>query len=368
MINPFSPKTPVIPPIFSGRSLELTNLRKSILEDNESVSISGFNGIGKSSLILTLLEDLKANDQGIFPVQIKENQFRDYLTGEFLSLVVREVCIEIWTKSLGGKISELLEQSLLNARATDLESKNKKILKRIFRIVTSESLSSKGLLSSNAGAKLIFEGSITESNEFSIVRKPLISSEFLLLIDELMEILADKGYKKIVIVCDQLNHAAPEMNYEIVSQYFELLSSRNIFFLVSAINRRADGYSSSQMHTEALLKSFGRWIELGCFSDSKEIHEFAKNCTKKANIKHLLISSDFYRGVFGLTEGYPWFVAKLMEYIFEHAAHSKSFKINAGSIERFEKSFIKAISIYKEEDGCVPTSQLESLLCDKYRK
>ncbi|MCG7535044.1 ATP-binding protein [Pseudoalteromonas sp. OOF1S-7] len=361
-MNPFQHKKPVVPPIFAGRSAELARLRESIIEQNESVSVSGFNGIGKSSLILTLFTEAVKEKRQLFPVRIEQEQFRTYLKGDFLSVVTHEICAAIWVKLLKCRYSELLEQTLLDPRDSTIESKHKSILKRIFKIVTSENINAKGSKESGFSGKLVFEGKSSESNTLGYSRKPLMSFEFLLLLDELMEILEEKGYKKIVLVCDQLNHLPPVANYDLVSQNFEALSSKKIMFIVSAVNNEARQASDIVVATENMLKSFSNWIELPGFCSSAEISEYLKNSLTHLDGEPLLVDNACADVVYDICEGFPWFTSELLSLAYDDALMANEGKLHSSNIEKYGVGFAKAISHYKTEGGNVPTHQLSGLL------
>jgi ABC-type branched-subunit amino acid transport system ATPase component len=348
MMNPFvHEKDAVTPPIFSGRIKELDELKKCVLENNKSVSISGSNGVGKSSLIMTLFHEIETNKSNIFPVTITESQLYSYIEGDFLNVLTHEICANIWTRVLGGRFSELLEETLIFTHSSNTEAKNKKIIKRIFRIVTNQNINSKGTRGANFSGKFIIGGELKESNELSMARKPLAQFEFLLLLDELMEVLSDNSFEKIVISCDQLNHLPPEANYDLVSQNIDVLSSKKIIFLVSSVNDEMNSVEARSV--SKLFNSFAKEIKLTGFTGANEVKDYVINSLNYSDIKDVIFQDDCFDIAFNICEANPWFISKMFEFVYRDSINAKIDSISSDQFDKHGVSFTKAINNYNNK-------------------
>jgi hypothetical protein len=364
--SPFIHDEPVTPPIFVGRERELEMLRNCILTRNESVTISGYDAIGKSSLILTFMSSLEKNEaklqHDIYPVRIHGHQLYQGLTNDFLSVITHELCASIWTKVFKNKYSALLEDTLLYSRGNDLSKKHETLLKRIFRIVTSDSITSAGKIKSEFGGRLVIQGSVGEENSLSLQRKPLQSFEFMLLLDELMEILEDHGFQRIVVLCDELNHLPPKVNYDLISTYLDVFSSKKIMFLISAVDIKNTHMHPDRVDMGDLLNSFSNQIRLKKIDSSSDIDVMIKNsiqCAGGGSISFIDGCSD---KIFEITEGFPWFSVKLCNEAYSNALKHGENSVDLASINKFVIPFSRAITKYNRDEGSFQRWSLESQL------
>ncbi|HRH50225.1 MAG TPA: hypothetical protein PLP23_15820 [Panacibacter sp.] len=361
--SPFNYQSPVKPPIFISRDLELDFLRKNILYNNESVILSGLNAVGKSSTILTFLSELTQNENSnrvkIFSVRIVMTQFYRSLQTDFLSIMTHEMVANIWTKVLRKDYSLLLEETFLNPGEESNISKHINKLKRIYKIVSSESLSSKGETFNEIGGKAIISGKISNTKEYSMTRKPLQTFEFMLLLDELMEILSDFGYTKILFFCDDLNHLPPNINYDLFSTYLDVFSSKQILFAFTANDIKNNYDSSDVVDMNILINSFGKNISIGPFSSKEEVNKLICNSLSQSEVSEIEFDDDCQSQIFDITEGYPYFIARLCDNLFFEAYTNKIDVISSTLINKYTKPFTKALEFYKQHEGRIPVLELK---------
>jgi hypothetical protein len=353
--TPFNLQTPVTPPIFVSREKEIQFLKENILFNNESVVLDGLFRIGKSSTILTFLETILAGDveqtERIFPVRIIMTQFYNSLKNDFLSTITHELVALIWTKVMGNSYSELLEDITLNPKKSKSVSKHVNRIKRIYKIVSSSSFATKGTYLTEASAKLIIAGKKTGGGEVSITRKPLQAFEFMLLLDELMEVLSDFGYGKILFFCDELNHLPPAANYELFSTYLDVFSSKKILFAMTATSDNLMPRSPEKVEMKVLVNSFSRSFSMGPFTKKEDIEQLVKNSLNHGQIENIEFDTSTFEKIFEVTEGYPWFVAKLCNTIFFEAYQNGIEVINMEMIDKYSIPFTKTLMHYKSNFG-----------------
>lgn len=367
MNSPFDTQNPVIPPIFAGRKKELEELKRCIIDSNQSVSISGYHGIGKSSLILTMFEMIKGVKQKHLPVHIDERSFRRILNGDFLRLVTHEICAAMWSDIFQGKYSELLEESMMVTMGSVVENKHKRTLKRIFRIATSQSVVAGGKKGGDISAKMVVGGKLEESNTLNITRRPLEPFEFFLLLDELMEILEDHGFERVIVVCDQLNHLPRSDDFDAVAHNLEVLASKKIMFLVSAFRKEAYkdmGIDASSL--DHLLRSFSTCIELNAFNSNSEVSEFLSNSLVNSNLE-VEIEDACISTALNLTEGVPFFLAHLFSRVFKEVNQRGLKTIKLSDIEKHNVLFAKALTHYNSDGGLLMRNTNPIFLIDNNR-
>lgn len=345
MESPFIHTEPVIPPIFSGRQFELEIMKKALFSEKESILIHGNDAIGKSSIVSTLYTDIiKENYSEILPVRISAFDFIKAVENDFLAITTHQICAAIWTRLMKKNYSELLEESLDSSKIINLKKSEESTLKRIFRIVTSENLSSISKLDKQIGAKFYVEGNRSTSNQISNKRKPLSSFEFLYLLDELNDIIKAYSYNSIMVFCDELNHLPVKTNSSILRNYFDVFSSKQIQFIIIVVNPD-DKY---EQEVKSLINSFNHIIEVKPFKSAESINQLL-NESKKLSKTTLVFQDGIYELLFSLTKGHPWWVQKICDKLYCENKNINEINFNIENIERAYKYYKKEILIYEEK-------------------
>lgn len=358
--TPFLDGEPVIPPIFAGREKELDEIALSVVDRSQSITISGYDTVGKSSLVATFLADASFSKTlkkgGILPIRISENELYQSIRTDFLSSITHLLCAKVWTEVFKRNYSELLEETLLYPRNTDLSKKSWKLLKRIFQIVTSEGIGSSGSRKSEFGGKLVLDGRSSEENQISIQRKGLQPFEFMMLIDEIVGVLAKHDYRKVLFVCDQLNHLPPKVNYELIESYIDVFSSKKIMFILSAEERVS--HYENRVDTKDLLDSFSNRVRLSPFESPTIIADVIDSSFAQSSAKKLAFSADGVERIFEVTEGYPWFAVRLCDLSYRLALKADADEVGVDFIQAYAVPFSKALATYKENDGSMARRHL----------
>jgi Cdc6-like AAA superfamily ATPase len=339
--SPFIFNEPVAPPIFAGRSKELAILNQSIFELKESVILFGNDAIGKSSIVKTIHKSvLNSMNKEVLPVQFSAIEFINAIDRDFLAFATHKICTTIWTRLIKKNYSELIEESLFNTSSIN-SSPEEVSLKRIYRIVTSSSLSSVGNTSKEIGGKLFLEGKYIQNNEVSNSRKPLESFEFLMLLDELNDIIEHFGFKSIIVFCDELNHLPENVNSQILKNYFDVFSSKKIQFVIVSVNP----YEQHQSDAENLIKSFHCSLEIKSFEQKEAVEELLLNAilNKKIELENGIV--DY---LFNFTGGHPWWIQKICDQAYSSLLANKSDLIDFASIEKASFNFKNEIAHYNK--------------------
>ncbi len=340
--SPFVFLDPVIPPLFAGRKKEMEYINKALFQTRESLIIYGNDAIGKSSILSTVYTEMKKrNNSKIFPVRINAFDFVKAVETNFLGMVVHQICAEIWTKLLKKNYSELIEDTMLNARGDVFNGQEEKAIKRVFKIVSNEKLTSSGKLSKELGGRLFLEGRVSQENDFSIERKELAPFEFLHLLDELNSIIQSYGFDSILILCDELNHFPEKTNTDILRNYFSIFLSSKIQFAIIAVNPEV----AKREEAKKLIESFNCRLEIGTFSAHTDVDELLANSYTLAD-GSFLFENGASELLFTLADAHPWWIQKICDASFNRIA-GKDHVISHKIIESAFKDFSEEIKIYK---------------------
>ncbi|GBG03116.1 hypothetical protein AZSI13_24430 [Azospira sp. I13] len=186
--------------------------------------------------------------------------------------------------------------------------------------------------------------------------------EFLALLDEILGVISEFGYTKIIVVCDQLNHLPPKANYDLLRQNIDVLASKKITFVVSAENIKNEKGFEDRVDTEILLKSFSLWMNLVGFGSRNEVKDYVDNCFAA----HQIDDIDFIDGncdlIYSVCEGNPWFIAKMLRMVYQDVIAAGKNKIDIGDFEKYGIRFAKAVTAYKAAEGCLRWSELNDML------
>ena len=343
--SPFKINEPVIPPIFAGRSNEMSHIYKVLFDEQESMAIYGNDAIGKSSILKTIHNHLIVNKlKNVLTIGINAFDFKEAVEVNFLGLVTHQICASIWTKLMNRNYSELIEDTLLNVRGEVIITPEEESIKRIFKIVTSNKLSGIGKANKELGGKLFVEGKISQENSLTNERKPLAPFEFLHLLDELNDIISSYNYSSILVVCDEMNHLPYDTNTEILRSYFDVFSSRRIQFLLTVVNPSEERKTDAKL----LLDSFNSPIEIGHFKNVNDVEELVFNVLSLDG-KNIGFDKDALSTLFEITNGHPWWIQKICDSAYHSAYTNKIRYINSLSIEKQGDLFRNEMEIYKNQ-------------------
>ena len=233
--NPFTPAAPVHDGLFVDREAELDTVISWLHGGHGSLVITGERGIGKSSLALKATDLAKGNLSDTHLIFTSVYKFHARSFDLLLSELALEICISIWQEILGGKFSDLFEDSFPTPGKT-IEAKDAAIVKRIYNILKAASVSAKACYFKSLGGKFFVEGKLQETDEQQVSRKALTVYEFLALIDELKTVCSSYGRSRIVVVADEFNYLHESEQQKFLQDFFEILNSRKVLFVLIGVN------------------------------------------------------------------------------------------------------------------------------------
>lgn len=340
--SPFNIDTPVIPPIFSGRDTEIDLIGKGLIGEKQSIILTGNDAIGKSSLLETLsMYLLQEKEVRILPVNINMTDFINGIENNFLSVITHKICLEIWITLIKKKYSILVESILSDKDKVKFTfSPEEEAIQRIYKIVTSESITNIKGYNQSFGGKFVVEGSISNENKMINNRKPLVGFEFISLISEINDIIKHYGFNSILVICDELNHFPSEVNTEIFRNYLSVFSQKNIqFFLTMPMPFKED-----KKVADDLLSAFDYRMELKHFDSSNQVSGLIKNCAENHGV---LFKENCIIEIFNSVDGHPWWIQKICNKLFDDAKKNQRKEIDIDETIKSINSFEAEYKYYK---------------------
>ncbi|RZK38623.1 MAG: ATP-binding protein [Pedobacter sp.] len=343
--TPFTINNPAIPPIFAGRSDEISLIIRGLFQDHTSIAIYGNEAIGKSSILLTIHQHLVSENK-IFSIEIPSIILRQAIQGNFLGLITGQICTAIWTRLLNKKTSDLIEDTMLYVRDRGdyIADADEDLIRRIYRLVTNTKLEGTGTEKNAFGGKMIINAQSSHEKSMSFSRAPLSSTEFLDLIGELNDIIKGYDYDSILIVCDEMNHLPIATNTGILREYLDAFSSKKIKFLLTLSN--PSSYQKEDF--DLLVEAFSAPFEIGHFKKIDAVKELIDNVLSTSKNRKVDFSKSSYKTLFELTEGHPWWIQKIANDAYSEILASKRDGINSRIIEKNSQKYLAEIKLYKE--------------------
>jgi hypothetical protein len=337
----FNFTSPVVPPLLVGRSEVLSRISESLLNANTSVLLTGRRKIGKSSLVTTLIAELRQRAPAVLPMSMDMQRFSRVDISDFLRLLAHQLCVEVWTTIIKRPVSELITEAVVDPQGASIARKELRTLYRIFRLLTNQEFSGSQTYAKNLGGKLVLESKVEESTTLGIGRRSLESFEFLYLLDEIREIIESHGFSSIVVVCDEANHLPEAISADILCRYFEVFASRKITFCFVAVSISGPGF-------EELRALFPQQVPLGPFTDPKPIEDLLRCGTKHYNQIHgleLEVAAGCIERILEVSGGYPWGLQRLAHEIFEAVGAKGYNRIEVGLVNEAAVSCMEFLSM-----------------------
>lgn len=208
--------------------------RRGLMQDAEgflraasgNLLITGERRAGKTSLCLELLT--RASTQpGTLPVYMSMEVDYGSSPSRFSQAVLLHV-IRIAGKVLYRKTySDLLHDLAKPARVDDARYSS---LLRVFSLARSTSSTMTRANEKSVGATLVASAGLAESQKEEITVTALNTFEYLALLDEVVDLLSSTDIGKVIIVVDEANKLALQLNEQVIRDNLTLFTSRGLQF------------------------------------------------------------------------------------------------------------------------------------------
>lgn len=321
----FNINNAVEPRFFVNRTEELSIAWKALFRDKLNLLITGPYSIGKSSFLAKIMHDIsEQSDLKVLPVWLNMQAYYNGTFENFLSEIIARICTTIATQIYGLNYSEVFEEINRIPDLKQIADKQKRAFLRIYRIVKSKKYGVVRKSTKELGARMVASVKANESTEVSVQLQDLTGYEFLMFIDELNQILNNKGYDRILILCDEANKLSEEINIDIFRRYFEIFASKNIQFIFVTVPRTSNKIPK-------FSQAFGCHIELKKFPNSNCVEELINlvfENFKKEGGKIIPFEKPCFDKIYEICEGHPYWIQYFCRLIYDNVLDEKHSCIN----------------------------------------
>jgi hypothetical protein len=249
-----------------NREEEVESAYSALAENWHNVLLYGTRGVGKTFLTRIIEDEVAKRTPEALPCFINLASLAVYddagdEVAAFPRAVLLQLCSSIWTTiiqkpylALRGHISDSGHE--INTTPSDEST-----VRDIYTYLMRQDITDRSNRQNTAGFNFGARGELRESFTHEHRQQAVLPFEFGEFVSQLTsDVLMPRGKRKIIIFCDEANHASIYKQEQILERYFELFSSRRVQFLFVA----AQG---PWQEKEYVPTCFETKIELGGFKD-----------------------------------------------------------------------------------------------------
>lgn len=286
------------------REEEMAKAFAALAHNVHNVLLYGTRGVGKTFMTRLLEDELQRTQPSLFVCTANLANLAAYhpATDEsdaFPRAVLLQLCTAIWTREIGKPYLKLRDQLAAPDGAIKTASVAESVVQDIYVQLMRHDLVRRSTRTNTAGISLVAKGEMQEQLFHESKQAPLLPFEFGEFVKQLSEeVLRPMGKDKIVILCDEANHAKIYEQEQILERYFELFSSRRVQFLFVA--------AQGPWNEKAYIPScFETTIELRGFKNPHHVHELIVSATKRTTSEATQFSSEALEVLVEAFEGHP---------------------------------------------------------------
>lgn len=311
------------------RTSELRKLQGIVLSRQENMLLTGPHGIGKTCLLRKFRATIAAEKKPQFLLVELEMLGMTATPKEFLADLLLKLFAVAYNCMTGKPFSNLLRS---NSSHRDVSSTLTPVIGHLldlYRSVKARESSSSLLDTHIIGATLGLTAKKEERIEASWATGELSTGEQLLIAYELLEILADKGYSRVIVFGDEANHVSPDIEIELYRSNFEAFSARNLQFVFTGNPTLIDKIP----HFHEL---FPNVMELTGFTDQRIIDELLDTycgilASEGAAVSFPIETRDF---LWKISKGIPREVQRVCRAAIDYALENEEHKISPAIVLR----------------------------------
>lgn len=212
------------------RATELHKLNTIVLSRQENILLTGQHGIGKTCLLKKFRESIAAEKKDNVLLVELEMIGMTATPGDFLSDLLLKLFAVAYYCITGKRFSSLLQSNYIHRDISSLTSAISQLIE-LYHVVKTKESSSNLLDTHSIGATLGLTAKKEEKIGASWSGGELTTGEKLLVAYELLEVLADKGFSRVIVFGDEANHISPNIEIDLYRSNFEAFSARNLQFV-----------------------------------------------------------------------------------------------------------------------------------------
>lgn len=256
------------------RDSELNLTIDNLIHRGHNVLIYGSRGVGKS-FFLRLLEHAIMPTKSLAVIQFRVSHEIEWKDEEkFANDVLMAVCYHAWKEILGHDYIDLRESIDQSDKELKVRSKPEKAVERVYSLLMNLAREVKRRAFSEFGASLALKGTVSDEVSKSTRIPDLLPFECFELCEYLLEkVYRQKGYDRLVLLCDEANTLPALRQEAILAKFFQGFRQHRVqFVFVAGVTSTGDALKVPDKN------AFETVFELKPFSELSE--------TKDVVLKH----------------------------------------------------------------------------------
>ncbi len=330
------------------REEEFSKAYSALANNVQNVLLYGTRGAGKTFITRLLEDEIRRENDDVFTCMVNLANLHSYgdnsddESDAFPRAVLLQLCTALWTRVIGKNYLQL--KDVLSSSGHELRSisKEEKSVQDIYAHLMQYDLLHRASRTNTAGMNLVAKGELQEHLFHENRQSSILPFEFGEFVTQLLtDVLEPKGKEKIIVLCDEANHAKFYQQEQILERYFELFSSRRVQFLFVA----AQG---PWQEREYIPSCFETTIELCGLKEQGDISSLIKGAAIRDYGDKFEFADEAIELIIDVFSGHPRNTLNASQRAIEFANEAASQKVTVREALRACREIEKQLSQYEK--------------------
>lgn len=222
------------------REEEFGKAYSALAKNVQNVLLYGTRGAGKTFLIRLIEDELCRREPQIFTCAVNLASLASYRPGAddidaFPKAVLLQLCTALWTRLIDKSYLQLKDHLSYSGHELRVMPREESTIQAVYAQLMKSDLVQRTSRTNTAGLNLVAKGELQEQFVHENKQSSILPFEFGEFVGQLItDVLHPRSKSKVVIICDEANHAKFYEQEQLLERYFELFSSRRVQFLFVA--------------------------------------------------------------------------------------------------------------------------------------
>ena len=286
------------------REEEFQKAYTALAKDVQNVLLYGTRGAGKTFLVRLIEDQLHRQEPRAFTCTVNLASLGTYNPGAdevdaFPRAVLLQLCAAVWTRLFDKPYLDLRDHLSDSASELRVMKREEATVQAIYAQLMKHDRVRRSSRTNTAGLNLVAKGELQEQFSHEDKQSSLLPFEFGEFVGQLIaKVLNPRGKTKVVILCDEANHAKFYEQEQLLERYFELFSSRQVQFLFVA------GHGPWK-EKEYIPSCFETAIELTGFKNPDHVKALVEAHARRSQAEEVTFSSDVIEILVEAFTGHP---------------------------------------------------------------
>jgi hypothetical protein len=222
------------------REEEFSKAYAALAKNIQNVLLFGTRGAGKTFLIRLIEDELHKQEPQVFTCAVNLASLGAYQPNSdeidvFPRAVLLQLCAALWTRLFDKPYLDLKDHLSDSGQELRAMRREEATVQAVYAQLMKRDRVRRTSRTNTAGLNLVAKGELQEQFVHEDKQSPVLPFEFGEFVGQLItDALHPRGKTKVVILCDEANHAQFYEQEQLLERYFELFSSRRVQFLFVA--------------------------------------------------------------------------------------------------------------------------------------